>query len=158
MESAYWRCAQSFHPIERKTAIPCRRPRTSPNSLFQSILPLSSFVLIFCSPRPISVPATQRKERFYRNVENKIIQICSTLARTAQRCFPERTTLYVQTMTLDDHPSHETPPNTPRAACYSATSRCNPSFSSLFRGGPSCCGLWPSSTLSAAGQTSFGFG
>src|ERR1700686_3140151 len=53
------------------TAIPSRHPRTSPNSLFQNILPLSYFVLIFCSPRPISVPATRRKERFYRNGAKK---------------------------------------------------------------------------------------
>jgi hypothetical protein len=94
----------STHP-NGNTAIPYRHARTSPNSLFQNILLLSSFVPIFCSPRPISVPATQRKERFYRNGAKKIIQICSTLARTAQRCFPERTTLYVQAMTLDDHPA-----------------------------------------------------
>src|ERR1700730_3007576 len=63
------------------TAIPRRHPRTSPNSLFQNILPLSSFVLIFCSPRPTSAPATPRKERFYRNPAKKIVPICSTLAR-----------------------------------------------------------------------------
>jgi len=138
------------------------------NSLFRNILPLRYWVPIL-QTRPIPTFRNSEKNRFYPlDTRKQLIHICPpaescpSCTQQFKGCFPPPTDLYVQAVKPDSttitQPPNETLPDPPHSACYSAISRCDPFSSLLFRGGPFCCGLWPSSTSSAADRTSSGSG